>query len=180
MPIAFRDKSDVEDLGLAGYLRFVDEVDVDGLRGALFLVSGRGEPVDFCFSRVDIPATFLWRPGEARRHAVRALCASLLTACPREPRLLLAEASDVSPLLFTEDFEVHTPVARVSTDVSAIPIQSESEGYELSGEVHVFWSGEQISADSSARQLFDALVARGHLIEPFQRAVVGIDEAFKT
>lgn len=180
MPIPFRDNSDVKDLGLVGYLKFVDEDDQNGLRAALFLVNSRAEPIDFCFSRVDLPASFLWRPGEGRRHAVRALCGSLLKACPKEPKLLLAEASDVSPLLFAEDFEVQLPVARVSKDSSVLPIQSDAEVFELLDDaVHVFWTGAPMSL-SSARPLFDSLIARGNLIEPFERAALGIEEAFKS
>src|SRR6266542_2301820 len=77
MAVPFRDLTEREELGLAGYLRFVDEPDARGIRAALFFVNGRGEPVEFSFSRIDVPASFLWRAGEARRQAITALAKSL-------------------------------------------------------------------------------------------------------
>lgn len=176
MPIPFRDHGDVDDLGLAGYLRFADEVG-GGLRGALFLVNGRGDPVDFCFSRVEIPASFLWRAGEARRQAVRALCLSLFTACPREPQLILARAEEVSPLVFTEDLEVLLPLCRVADGAAGVHAASESPE-ELSDALHVFWVAAPPAPDSPVRVLLDALAGRGLMLEPFDRAAKGIDEAF--
>lgn len=180
MPIPFRDHSDTEDLGLAGYLRFVDEDGGRGLRGALFLVNGRGEPADFCFSHVDIPASFLWRAGEARRHAVRVLCGALFGACTREPTLLLARVDEVPPLVFAEDLEVHIPIGRVS-GATAAPVQAAVEVSEELGEaLHVFWMREPPGAESKARRLFDALSGRGLAAEPFERAAVGLEEAFES
>jgi hypothetical protein len=179
VPIPFRDRSDVEDLGYAGYLRFVDEADGNGLRGALFLVNGHGEPVDFCFSRIDIPASSLWRAGESRRHGVRALCCALFTACARVPAVVLARVDEVPPLVFAEDLEVSVPIARLADGALAAPIQATVEVSEELGEtLHAFWVGEPPRAESSARRLFDALSSRGLAIEPFERAAVGLEEAF--
>lgn len=179
MPIPFRDHSDVEDLGLVGYLRFVEEDDRKGLRGALFLVNARGEPADFCFSRVDVPASFLWRAGEARRHAIRALCGALFGACAREPALLLARADEVPPLIFVEDLEIRLPIARVADGTAAAPVQAAAEVTEELGEaLHLFWTGEPPKAESQARRLFDSLVGRGVAVEPFERAAIGLEEAF--
>src|SRR5437867_1711209 len=113
MSIPFRDLEDSEDLGLAGYLRFVDEPDSKGVRAALFCVNGLGEPIDFSFSRIDVAASFLWRAGDARRRAVSALSKSLFAASAKEPRVLLALADEVSPRVFTEDLDVHVPLCRI-------------------------------------------------------------------
>jgi hypothetical protein len=176
VPIPFRDHSDVDELGLVGYLRFVDQGEGE-LQGALFLVNGRGEPVDFCFSRAEIPASFLWRPGEARRQAVRALCASLFTACPREPQLLLARAEEVPPLVFIEDLEVLLPLCRVADGTGALHAAAES-AEELSDVLHVFWVATPPGPNSPARKLLDALLGRGLALEPFDRAATGLAEAF--
>jgi hypothetical protein len=110
MTVPFRDRAEYEDFGLAGYLRFVEEPDSKGIRGALFCVNSRGEPIDFSFTRIDVGASFLWRLGDARRHAVTALCKALFAACPKEPALLLSLAEEVSPRVFTEDIEVGAPL----------------------------------------------------------------------
>ncbi len=77
MPVPFKDLTSDQDSGVAGYLKFVDEEDEKGIQGALFLVSSRGAPLDYCFTRVDVHNTFLWRQGDARRNAVTAF---LITA----------------------------------------------------------------------------------------------------
>jgi len=177
LPVPFRDLSREDDAGVAGYLRFVDEPDGKGIRGALFVVSSRGEPLDFSFTRVDLRGGFLWRQGEAKRQAVAALAKSLFEAARRAPTVLIALADEVSPRVFTEDIEVGVPLCRVST--GEIEIQAASEEKErLSDAVDLFWVNGQPPPDSPARSLVDALNGRNILIEPFERASIGIREAF--
>ena len=178
MAIPFRDRSDEEPAGLVGYLRFVDESNGKGIRGALFCINVRGEPVDFSFSRVDIPASFLWRAGDARRHAVAALGKVLFTACSQEPILLLARAEETPARVFTEDLEVQVILGRVAGGPDMVHAVNEIPE-TLGEEVHVFWVGEQPVADSPARRLLQALQMRSLLVEPFERAAVGLEEAFR-
>lgn len=179
MPITFRDHAEVEDVGLVGYLRFVADEQSASVRGALFIINGRGEPVDFSFSRAGIQASFLWRNGEAQRHAIRALSASLFSGCGKEPSLLLARAEEVPPLLLSEDLEVKVPTARVSSE--SIQAHAVSEIQEdIPGELHMYWVNSVPQPDSQARQLVDLLVGRGLFLEPFERAAQGIHVAFTT
>jgi hypothetical protein len=176
MSVPFRDLAEAEELGLAGYLRFVEEPDAKGIRGALFCVNSRGEPIDFSFTRIDVAASFLWRLGDARRHAVTALCKALFAACSKEPALLLSLADEVSPRVFTEDIEVGIPLCRVA---EAGAIHSPSESSETLAEtLHLFWVGEVPAAGSQARRLLEALQSRQLSTEPFERAVTGLEEVF--
>ena len=176
MSVPFRDLAESEELGLAGYLRFVEEPDAKGIRAALFCVNSRGEPIDFSFTRIDVAASFLWRLGDARRHAVTALCKALFAACPKEPALLLSLADEVSPRVFTEDIEVRIPLCRVA---EAGAIHSPSESSEALAEtVHLFWVGETPAPESQARRLLEALHSRQLSTEPFERAATGVEEAF--
>ncbi len=177
MPVPFRDLRNEDDLGLAGYLRFVTEDDGRGIRGALFLVNARGEPVDFAFSRIDVPASFLWRAGEAKRQAVASLAAVLFQACPRIPSLLLALSDEVHPRVFTEDLLVEVPLCRITEGDNA-PYSATESLETLSDTVHLFWAGQVPEGEGSARRLLDALHGRQLTIEPFDRAARGIDEAF--
>ena len=141
MPVPFRNRADQEDLGLAGYLRFVEEAEAKGIRGALFCVNGRGEPVDFSFSRIDVASSFLWRAGDARRHAVAELCKALFTASSVQPTLLLSIADEVPPRVFSEDIDVHLPLCRVAGPGATAHAANESP--ESLGEaIHLFWVGE--------------------------------------
>ncbi len=177
MPVPFRDLASDEGLGLAGYLCFADEPDGKGLRGALFLVGARGEPVDFSFTRVDLPTAFLWRPAQARQQSIAGLVKALFVACPKEPAILLSLAADVSPRTFTEDIQVLIPICRIANDESR-PLATSESLELLDGAIHLFWVGEPPAPDSAARRLLDALHGRNLLTEPFDRAALGITEAY--
>lgn len=177
MPVPFRDRAEQEDLGLAGYLRFVEEAEAKGIRGALFCVNGRGEPIDFSFSRIDVASSFLWRSGDARRHAVAALCIALFTASSVQPTLLLALADEVPPRVFAEDLEVQLPLCRVAGPGATT--HSTGEFPESLGEaLHLFWVCDPPIPESPARRLLDALNGRQLATEPFERAAAGLEEAF--
>ncbi len=178
MPIPFRDLREEDGLGLAGYLRFISEDNGRGIRGALFLVNARGEPVEFAFSRIDVPASFLWRIGEAKRLAVASLAVALFQACPKVPSLLLALAAEVYPQLFTEDIALEVPICRIA-DAEDIPHAISETTETLSSALHLFWVKKPPGEGSLARRLLDALQTRQITTEPFERAARGIDEAFR-
>ena len=178
MPVPFRDLTgDAEDLGLAGYLRFIDEPGSRGVRGCLFCVNARGEPIDFSFSRVDAPASFLWRAGDTKRRSVTALTKALFEACSKTPTLLLTKADEAPVRVFEEDLTVRLPLCRVAgvdTD-NHMPMDAIEP---LSDAVHLFWIGDPPPTDSPARRLLEVLNGRGLATEPFERAAMGLDEVF--
>jgi hypothetical protein len=177
MPAPFRDLRDDDALGLAGFLRFVEEENGRGMRGALFLINSRGEPVDFAFSRVDMQTSFLWRDGDAKQHAVASLSGVLFQACPTTPALLLALAGDVHPSVFTDDLAVDVPICRVARGAGAAS-GSNTSIEPLSDSVHLVWVNRAPEHGSSARRLLDTLIVRQLITEPFERAEIGIGAAF--
>ena len=179
MPVPFRDLIEGEDSGVAGYLRFINEPDGKGIRGSLFIVSSRGEPLDFSFTRIDVHSGFLWRAGEARRQAVTALIKALFQTATKVPTIILALADEVPPRVFTEDMEVGVPLCRVTTAEIAVRAASEEEE-RLSDSVDLFWVNGQPPPESPARNLIDALNGRHILTEPFERALIGIQEVFSS
>jgi len=177
MPIPFRDLSEEQGSGIACFLRFVEE-DGKGIRAALFLVSSRGEPLDFCFTRVDLHNSFLWRQGDARRHAVTSIVKVLFQSSIRVPTLVLALADEVPPRVFVDDIHINVPLCRVST--ADLTVQAVSEDLErVPDSVNLIWVTERPGPESDARKLLDALSARQILVEPFERAATGLEEAFK-
>lgn len=178
MPVPFRDLRDDDNLGLAGYLRFISEEDGRGLRGALFLVNARGEPIDFAFSRIEVPSSFLWRPGEARRHAVASLASVLFEACPKPPCLLMALADEVHPRVFTEDIVVDVPLCRIA-EGDTVRYAEDETVEDLSNTLHLFWLRQPPDEGTTARVILHALQSRQLAIEPFDRAAVGLEEAFR-
>ncbi len=115
----------------------------------------------------------LWRPADIRRHAERSLVAALLDACPVEPRVLLARAGETDPDLFRKELLVAVPVARVAPKPAP-------EGYdgEAPPRVELTWYPAAPRPEPSERRLMDELTARGLLVEPFERAVRGLNEVY--
>ena len=179
MPIPFRDLGEEGPSGVAGYLKFVDEPDGRGIRGALFVMSTRGEPLEFTFSRIDVQSAFLWRTGEARRQAVSSLTKALFEASSRVPDLILALAGEAPPLVFSEDLEVEIPLCRVATD--ELGPQAVSEEVErLPDSLSLVWVNGSPPTGGPGRKTIELLNSGQLLLEPFERASMGLREAFET
>src|SRR3989304_1655122 len=88
MPIPYHDPDELNDLGIAGYLKIQPAKEESAYLAALFLINARGEPIEFTYNRIETPHTFLWRQDDIRRHATKKLTASLLSLCPKIPRLM--------------------------------------------------------------------------------------------
>jgi hypothetical protein len=196
VPIPFRDQDDLEEAGTAAYLRLEPDPDRAGYRGALFQVNARGEPVEFTYNRVETPNSYLWRPADVHRAALRRLTASLLAACPRVPRVLFALAAEAPSELFCQDLQVAIPIGRVAAaldtagystlevveDVppAAGPEQEPSSpaGAGAAPPLHIFWYPAPPSAGTPERDLVQRMVAAGLLLEPFERAARGLAEVY--
>lgn len=178
MPVPFEDLREGEPAGVAGFLRLVDEPGGKGIRGALFLTSGRGEPLDFCFTRIDVHRSFLWRWGDARRQAVTSLIKVLFQAANRVPGLILALANEIPPQLFVDDIHVQVPLCLVAP--SETPVQADATISQPSRTVSLTWVTEQPGDESEAIRLLEGFVHRHNTLEPFERAAVGLEEAFKS
>ena len=182
MAIPFRDVAEEESLGAAGYLKFLPQVGGDTWLAALFLMDDRGEPVEFSHARLRAPSSFLWRPDDLRTHCLRSLCCALFDACPTEPLLMLCLADEVGPHLFSEHVSVNVPVGRLCAAdavVSVAPSEAAENAAPTNDQtgLSIYWTGPP-DAESPARRLFDALAARGLLLEPFSRAEAGLHEVY--
>jgi hypothetical protein len=191
MPIPFRDQDDVDELGLAAFLHLDGDPAQTGLRGALFQINARGEPVEFTYNRVSTPNGFLWRSTDLRRAAAKRLTASLLATCSQVPRLILARAAETPGELFTADLHVQTPVGRLAATGGGRDRPPSTAAYSA-GETpetlvlpdpaaqprHRFWAGSPPPEQSPSRRLLRELLLRGLLLEPFERAALGLREIF--
>lgn len=180
MPIAYRDADDLDDLGLATFLRIERSTRGSTYLGALFTVNARGEPIELIYNALETPTPLLWRPADLRRHAERRLTTSLLSAAESAPRLLFCLADEVSVELFTQNVQVEVPVGRVErpADEPAALDTDERSLPALPGSVHVFWQPAPPGEDSPERALFEQLSARGLLLEPFSRAADALREIY--
>lgn len=182
MPIPYRDADDLEELGTVAYLKVESLPGNAGYLGALFLINARGEPIEFTYNRIDTPQTFLWRQEDLRRHAARKLTASLFSLCPRTPRLLLCLAKEVGSELFCQDIQVSIPVCRIASANEIFPSADEEtrDILQTSEPLQVFWFPGKPAEDAIELRLLHLLAARGLLLEPFERASLGLREVYRT
>lgn len=181
MPIPYRDADDLDELGTVGYLKIESAVGGSAYLGGLFLLNARGEPVEFTYNRIDTPHTFLWRQDDLRRHAARKLTASLFSLCPRTPRLLLCLAKEVGSELFCQDMQISIPVCRIAL-ASEATSSSDVETKDIihaSEPVQVFWFPGKPAEDAIELRLLHFLASHGLLLEPFERASIGLREVYR-
>ena len=178
MPIPFDNAGNDGTPGTIGFLRLLEEEDGQGIRAALFAVSALDVPLEFCFTRVDLVDSKLWKKGEIRRIAVVSLIRMLFQAANRTPDVILGLADEIPPLVFSEDIRVDFPVCRVSTDPA--PRRGASEEIEKIGSsLFIIWSTSPPGDGSVARRLLNVLAKRPNPLETFDRVAAGIAEAYK-
>lgn len=181
MPIPYRDADELDEFGTVAYLKIEPVADGSGYLGALFLINARGEPVEFTYNRIDTPQTFLWRQEDLRRHAARKLTASLFSLCPRTPRLLLCLAKEIGSELFCQDIQVSIPVCRLAAagDVAPPAAVETSDTIAAAEPLHAFWFPGKPAEDAIELRLLHLLATRGLLLEPFERASIGLREVYR-
>jgi hypothetical protein len=181
MPIPYSDVEDFGGLGSAAYLKLERSSDDACCLGALLVISARGEPLEFGYNRVRVPQPFLWREADLRRYVQRRLTASLFSVCSQQPRLLLCLGHEVGTCLFSQDLQVEVPVVRVAPSVS-LHRRVDTETGEVLDEAdappHIAWQPAPPEAGSIERRLFEHLTTHGLLLEPFERAVIGLREVY--
>ncbi len=180
MSVPFKDAAELDAGGTAAFLRMVPGEETSRRGGALFQVNARGAPVEFTYNRLDLPPGALWRPEQLEREAAKALAMSLFDAARRTPLVLLCLADEIDAALFADDLEVQIPVCRVAVEGDGEPFYPASVERVVSGDAnaHLFWRPALPSPESPPRRLVITLAARGLLLEPFERALAGFEEAF--
>jgi hypothetical protein len=180
MPIDFRDATELDDYGLATFLRVERSGRGSTYLGALFTINVRGEPIELVYNALETPHPLLWRPTDLRRHAERRLIASLLGTAESEPSLLFCLADEVGVELFSQDIQVRVVVGRVERSSSPGEATDSGAGTlpAVPDAMHVFWQPGPPAEESPERTLFEQLGARGLLLEPFDRAADALREVY--
>lgn len=176
MSIPFR-SSDDSDTRAAGFLRVIRDTG-GGYDGVLFVMSAKGEPLEFVYSRIETPRTLLWRRHDITRRAARELTTALFGAATSRPSVIFAKADEVEPGFFIT--EVETPVAtcRISAQMASVSTAAGEQGEDLDAEgLHLLWSSGSPPEGSAERSLVEDLQSTGLLTEPFERAEAGLREA---
>ena len=109
MPIPFDDPTEPNPHGAIAWLRFVEETNGKGIRAALFQTSTQGEPLSFCFTRMDARDPSLGQSVNGRLTALPALAKSLFRATSISPALILGLADEIPARMFADDLQVKLP-----------------------------------------------------------------------
>lgn len=154
----------LEDSGVA-YLDVL-RLDADGaFYGAVLLLDGRGLPLEFVHNRLVPPSGLLWTEPDVSRQSVIALSRSLFDACRREPDLLLC-----LPTLGSPDF-CRVEIAPVLPFAQVIPPQEDIPA-------GVVWINEPPAVGMRGHHLYQELLRRDALFEPFDRLRKALGEVY--
>lgn len=177
MSIGFR-TPEMEELGLAGYIRIIPDKESSSYDGLLFVINGAGEPIEFCFSTITAPRTILWGKAALMRRVAAELVKALLGACSTTPIILFARAQEIGSETFSQDVITSLPTCRITTklDAVALGIGDQEESVQDDEGIQLIWSGDAPTPDASERRLLESLVHTGLLLEPFERAAAGLAE----
>ncbi|MDQ3605530.1 MAG: hypothetical protein M3418_04990 [Gemmatimonadota bacterium] len=163
MPVPFRDAEEVAELGSAGFLRFIHDLDGNALSGGVLLVDARAEPLELAHHWMALPGGTLWSAKEACRHTGRRLAVELFRALGRTPGLLLVRDDDGAVESWLRDLEISIPVGFL-------------EGVREGGAVTARWPGGGPVSLSPPGRLFERLAGRDLLREPFERVTRALRE----
>ena len=164
MPIPYQDRSDGEPAATVAYLRVLPGQGGGELQAALFIANERGEPLEFCFTRVEVGSGTFWLPDLARLGAIVLMLKALFEAAKHSPDLVLGLVEEIPVETLADDMEVQVPVCMVAgSEVDSITLH---------------WVNGEPEAGTPLSALVELLKARNLLLEPFQRAAQGLEEAY--
>lgn len=177
MPVPFRNAAEMEAGGAAAFFRIrAGGADLDRA-GGLLQVNGRGEPLEFTYSRLERPTGSLWSSDGVELAATRALAAGVFEAAQRTPIVLMCLAAEIPTQLLTDELRVQIPVCRLARPNDEVDSGDVVEEISNGGEpIRLAWRPRAPSTHSPVRRLVDALASRGLLLEPFDRVTAGIEE----
>jgi len=162
--IPYRKGPKAADIGIAAYLDVVQPGRERVLLGALLLIDGRGQPLEFVHNAFSAPDGFLWPDEQVRAIGVVTLAHSLFDACRREPDLLLCLPSLGRCGFLRAELTPSIPfalVAESARDPSAWT-----------------WVTAPPSTGMRGHALCEELCRRGLVHEPFDRLRKGLREVY--
>ena len=178
LPIPFDDLTEADHSDAVVWLRIIEEEDGTGIRAALFETSGQGDPLAFCFARVNQRDPFLRHREDARQVVMTSLVKSLFQAASRSPTLIFGLADEMPLWMFNGDIRIQIPFCLLRLDETPTNADSELGRSADANAQQLLWATEQPTEGSGARRMLDEIMERRDPFEPFQRASEGLSVAF--
>ena len=95
--------------------------------------------------------------------------------------MLLCLAKEVGSELFCQDLQISIPVCRIALASEVLP-SADAETKDIvhaSEPVQVFWFPGRPAEDAIELRLLRLLTSHGLLLEPFERASIGLREVYR-
>ena len=165
MPVPYRKMPRAAQEGIAAFVDVQRSRTARQLVGALLLIDGRGQPLEFVHNVVDAPGGFLWPEEKVRAVGTVVLVHSLFDACQREPDLLVCRDTLGSADFCREELAPSIPFAQVAEGEEDAPLAWS-------------WINEPPGPGMRAHVLYEHLAKRGFVEEPFARLRDGLRIAY--
>lgn len=165
MPVPYRKSPTSSAASCAAYLDVLWIRSTRTFYGALLLVDGRGQPLEFVHNTLTAPAGFLWPEEQVRGLGIATLCHSLFEACRREPELLVCRELLGNPTYCKAEISAAIPFAQVVEAGAGSPAAWN-------------WINDPPTPGMSAHALGETLRTRGFAVEPFTRIHLGLKEVY--
>jgi hypothetical protein len=165
MPVPYRKLPKAAHTGCAAYLDVLWLRSERTFYGALLLMDGRGQPLEFVHNALTAPGGFLWPEEQVRATGIAMLSHSLFEACQREPDLLICLATLGSPEFCRTELAPAIPFGQITPAHDEIPVEWG-------------WINEPPSPGMRAHALYQELSQRGFALEPFERLHEGLRIAY--
>jgi hypothetical protein len=154
----------------------MDAHDGRSIWGAIFVANHWGDPLEFCFTRVEVGTGTFWRRDLAYRKAVALLVKALFEAASHAPDLVLVLAEEIPHDILADELEVQVPVCLAGNPAAdGAPLDGSASG---TASAVLQWINGEPAEDTPLSALVELLKARNLLLEPFHRAARGLEEAF--
>lgn len=165
MPVPYRKTPRAAQEGVAAFLDVIWLHSERTFYGALLLIDGRGQPLEFVQNSLIAPGGFLWPEVSVQARGIAALSHSLFDACAREPDLLLAPSTLGTPEFCRQELGSAIPFALIKPAQESRPMEW-------------IWVNEPPGPGMRAHLLYEALTRRGFVTEPFERLRKGLRELY--
>ncbi|HEV2472515.1 MAG TPA: hypothetical protein VGS41_07620 [Chthonomonadales bacterium] len=133
--------------------------------GAMLVIDGSGQPLEFVHNTLEAPAGFLWPKEQVQTLGLAVLCHSLFDTCRREPDILVCKDTFGTAAYGKEEISPAIPFAQAA---------------EASGEEPASWSwiNSPPSPKMATYSLSETLRTHGLATEPFARIRQGLREVY--
>lgn len=165
MPLPYRKTPKSSALHSAAYVDVIWIRSTRTFYGAILIIDGRGQPLEFVHNTLVAPVGFLWPEEQVQSLGIATLCHSLFDACQREPELLVCRESLGSPNYCKTEIAPMTPFAQVIESNDGSPAAWN-------------WINNPPSPAMAAHSLGETLRAHGFASEPFERVQQGLREIY--